>query len=126
MGEKAGAIGLEPGPAIADFLDPIRIEQGWRRRAIRQRKRFAGRPLAAQLSLQPVIGDVEAFPGSIDAIGVARAFGPKRVTDDRLHVAHDVKVEETIEKSNPPPELVLWDPAVRAGMSVLQMFDDRS
>src|SRR5437899_3207974 len=63
-------------PAVAELLDPVRIEQSGRGRTIGQREGLAGGPAAVrQIGLEPVIGDVKVLPALFRAERIALAFG---------------------------------------------------
>ena len=72
--QQPRAIGLEARPATADLLDPVGVEQGWRGGAVGYGETIAHGPCRPEVPLEPVVGDAEAFPGALFAIGVGHAF----------------------------------------------------
>ena len=83
MGKEALPVGFQAWPRIADFLDPIGVEERRCGRTVCKREGVAQGPRPpAQFLIEPIVGDVQPFAGALHSIRIARALRPQRITND--------------------------------------------
>lgn len=123
--DKAGETGAQAGVRLRDRVDPARMEQRRRRRAVGQREGAARRPGHARFAVQPGLGGVEVRAAAGDAGGVV--LGPRQQggVDDLLHAALDPVVEHAVQEADPQAVGAVAGQAGWAGPGEAEMRDDR-